>query len=284
MTHYNIKSKTNFTVFDQPESYVEYLNRVPDYYSWSKNSRDTDFHGMPWDHALNTLTNGSDTYLDRSQALIDKMADQNVFASHQPQIEAGMVGFMANVPAALAGQPYDMWNIVNSEEQSITTPINVYVETLVSDGVSQDQLIQRGVCILAFVLAMNNIRPVELYTICIGKPGDVNTSGGIVCRVPSKPLDLQRACFMLCDPAYYRRLAFAAMAEHCKSNNSWVQWPWQNEPTTDTHEPMMRELLDMQPDDIFMPGGYLFDNLMKTDPIQWVKNKIQEHQGTKQAA
>lgn len=277
-TTYNIKAKTNFTVFDQPESYVEYLNRAPN--CDAKHDRSRDFYGMDWDKAINTLTNGSATYLDRAQALIDKMADQNVFASHQPQIESGMVGFMANVPAALAGQPYDMWNIVSSEEQSITTPINVYVETLVSAGISQDELIARGVCVLAFVLAMNNIRPVELYTICIGKPAGGKT-GGIVCRVPSKPLDLQRAAFMLCDPAYYRRLAFAAMWDHGKSE-SHLQWPWNNAPTDAGHEDMYRELLDMNQDDVFVPGGYLFDELMKRDPIQWVKNKIAEHQGSKQ--
>lgn len=280
-TTYNIKEQTHFTMLDGPESYVNYLNQIPECYGWSKIDGDS-FQGMTWGDAINTLTNGSRKYLERAQALIDKMAEQNIFASHQPQIEAGMVGFMANVPAALAGQPYDMWNIIASEEQSITTPINVYVETLVSGGVSHDELISRGVCVLAFVLAMNNIRPVELYTICIAKPYDANRTGGVVVRVPSKPLDIQRAAFMLCDPAYYRRLAFAAMADHSLSNNSYVQWPWNDKPTTNTHEPKMRELLDMGEEDIFIPGGYLFDELMKHDPVQWVKNKIKEHQGSKQ--
>lgn len=280
-TTYNIKSQTNFLVLDGPESYVNYLNKVPDNLNWSRYSTDIDFHGMPWGQAINTLTNGHDKYLSQAQSLIDKMAEENVFAPHQPQIEAGMVGFMANVPAALAGQPYDMWNIVNSEEQSITTPLNIYVETLVSAGVSHHQLIQRGVCILAFVLAMSNIRPVELYTICIGQPYGA-TTGGIMCRVPSKPIDLARACFMLCDPAYYRRLAFAAIADQSMSNQESVRWPWDDQPTTKTHEPKMRELLDMDEQDIFMPGGYLFDKQMLDNPVQWVKDKIQEYSGTKQ--
>jgi len=58
-----------------------------------------------------------------------------------------------------------------------------------------------------------------------------------------------------------------------------LQWPWDNEPTRSDHEPLMRSLLDMSPEDVFIPGGYLFDKLMKKDPIQWVKNMISKHQG-----
>ena len=282
---YNVKSKTDFTVFDGPEAYHSYISNCPARYGQSRSYNRDEFYGDDLETAKRSLANGHMKYLERAQALIDKMADANVFASHQPQLEAAMVGFVPNVPAALAGQPYDMWNITQSEEQAITTPINIYVETLVSGGVSQDELIARGVCVMAFVLAMNNIRPVELYTICIGKPSYSNKSSGVVVRVPSKPLDIQRAGFMLCDPAYYRRLAFMAICEQAKvsyNDAGMLCWPWDNAPTTSTHEPMMRELLDMDPEDVFIPGGYLFDELMRRDPVQWVKNKIKEHTGSQQ--
>jgi hypothetical protein len=277
MTTYNVKEKTNFTIFDSPEEYLHYINNVDSKYVWSP---DLKYLGRNLPEAKKALAEGDTTYLAQAQVIIDKMVDAQIFSTGKLELRNDMVGFLPNVPAALAGQPMDMYNIKETEDQNITTPLNIYIETLVSQGVSHDKLIARGVAVLAFCLAMNNIRPVELYTICIGKPSNSqNKSGGIVCRVPSKPIDLERATFMLCDPAYYRQLAFIAMGDHVKSNDTYVQWPWNNDPTNRTHEPMMRELLDMQPEDVFMPGGYLFDQLMLNNPVQWVRNMIQKHNG-----
>ena len=277
MTNYNTKEQTNFTVFGSPEEYLHYINGVNSIYIWHP---DPSFFGRSLPEAKKALAQGDTTYLARAQAIIDKMVDAQIFYTGKLELVNDFVGFLPNIPAALAGQPQDMYNIQETENQNITTPLNIYIETLVSEGVSHEKLIARGVAVLAFCLAMNNIRPVELYTICIGKPqNSKHKSGGIVCRVPSKPIDLERATFMLCDPAYYRQLAFIAMGDHVKSNNTHIQWPWDNPPTAPDHEPRMRELLDMQPEDVFMPGGYLFDQLMLDNPVQWVRNMIQKHSG-----
>lgn len=261
-----------YTTFADPVEYCKYLTDVASSYS---NSGEKSFYGDTYEQGLNSLIHGSPKYLQQAQDLINKMADAQIFSLHQPIIETSVVGFAPNVPAFLAGQPKDMYTIYNSEDENTTTPINIYVETLVSAGISHEQLIHRGVAVLAFVLAMNNIRPVELYTVCIGHSSGKTT--GIVCKVPSKPLSLEQATFMLCDPVYYRRLAFASIYEHAKRNTGSIRWPFDDIPTSDTYTEKLRKYLNLEPHDVFIKGGYLFDETMKNNPIQWVRNMIEQH-------
>lgn len=275
----NVKDATIYQVFESPEEYVSYLNsKASNYKMHMSRYSGAEFYGGTWDQAIDQLTHGTDKHVERAQSLIDKMADQHVFASHQPAVESSVTGFMPNVAAAIQGLPLDMYNNALSDEQNITTPIRIYVETLVSAGITIEELVDRGTCVMALALAMNNIRPVELYTICIGKAG--THTGGIVCKIPTKPLDIARAALMLCDPLYYRQLAFGAIREQCKSRETYLQWPWDCVPTHSNHAPLMRALLDMSEEDVFITGGYVTDELMKKNPIQWVKNMIALHQGT----
>lgn len=278
------KNKNIFTRFDSPEEYLVYLKAIYPVYKTEESDRS--FMGDSLPLALRKLAEGDQTYLPAAQALIDKMADEQVFSEHLPIIETSVCGFMPNVPNAIRGVPKAMYTRYKSEHENLTTPLTIYVETLVSGGVDHNNLIQRGTAILAFVLAMNAIRPVEIYAVSIAKPhgcGGTGITGGVVVKIPSKPLDLERAAFMLCDPAYYRRIAFAAMYEHAKVQVSGhIDWAWDSSPTASEYVPQFREMLELQSNDVFLQGGYLFDKLMLENPVQWVKNLIRRHNGTEQ--
>jgi hypothetical protein len=121
--------------FDGPEAYADYLYNIPGQY---KNIYDRRFSGGPFDLALSKLVNGDREGLDKAQAIIDKMSDQQIFSVGRPSIESGPVGFMPNVPNAIMGQPNDMFNIVQVEDETLTAPLRIFVETTVSAGLTQD--------------------------------------------------------------------------------------------------------------------------------------------------
>lgn len=273
-----LHNNTNYTKFDAPEEYLAYLNSLEGNYT---NSDRKDFYGLSWDEAKKTLCSGTSKYVQSAQDLISKMADENVFSLVRPELVTQMVGFLPNVPAYLSGQPETMYNIVQTENESNTTPISIYVETLISAGLSHSQIIARGTAIMAFALAMNNIRPTFIYTVCISRPYKSKHNSGIVCAIPARPLDVERAAFMLCDPAYSRRLAFQAMADHAGDNNGNNVNPWAfgGNPTSEDYTTNMRLALQLEPHDVFIHGGYSLDQLMLTNPVQWVKNMIAKHRG-----
>lgn len=262
--------------FDSPEEYAAYLHAVhPD----SKDLDYPEFYGDNFNNAIQLLESGYDKHLAAAEKLIEDMSEQQVFTKHLPLLTNSVVGFLPNVPAALAGQPKDMFMRAPSDYEHTQTPLTIYVETVVSAGVTHKQLVNRGIAILGFVLAMNAIRPVEVYTSSIGCPrGGRNGAYGSIVRIPSKPLDLMRATFMLVDPAYYRRLGFIAMRDQSgRPYAGIINWAWDGSPTSNQYINDMRKLLECEPQDVFITGGHLSDSLMLNNPIAWVKQMIEKH-------
>lgn len=269
---YNENLKARYQMFDSPAEFAYYLEQR------TSRHREGDWAGFNWGQSIDALNNGTKKYVNEAQAIIDKMTVDNLFSMEQPIIESSVVGFAPNIGAYLAGHPMDMYNIVSSENESVITPINIYVDVIVSGGLTHKELIARGVAILGFALALSAIRPVEIFacSICLPSRG---ITGGTVCRIPSKPIDMERAAFMLCDPAYARRLSFTAIGHQGEGDCDGISWAWNGTPISKDYEKKMRELLGMQPHDVYIPGGWLDDKLMLTNPVQWVKDMLAKHRG-----
>ena len=267
-------STNNILRFDAPEEYHNYLRDIPSQYKWLQS--DPEFAGGSYAQSLDYLAHGYDKHLAKAEQLIQQMSEAQIFTQHLPIMQSAMVGGFPNVPAALNGHPKSMFRRAPSDYEATTTPLSIYVETLVSAGVSQSQLVRRGIAVLGFVLAMNAIRPVEVYAVTVAAP-DGRGAYGAITRLASKPMDLKRATFMLTDPAYYRRLAFSSMRERANNDTTFIAWPNGDYPTSDSYVPMMRKLCQCEEQDIFIKGGYLLDEKMLKDPVNWCKDMIAEH-------
>ena len=262
MEHNQIRPNT-VVWFDGPENYAGYLKDIPARFHDNFSSS---FAGGTFDQALNKLIHGDTHGLAKAQSIIDQMQDQQIFSLMSQSIVSDVVGFMPNVPNALMGAPKDMYNIAQVEDETLVSPIKVFVETTVSGGLTHDELINRGVAIIAFVLAMNMVRPVELYVASFGRT-ESSTENGAIVRIPTSPIDLDRAVYMLAGVGYCRQLMFTTV---CYQSN----WP-------DSHGiPFARNCRDIckcEPHDVLIEGGHLNDKLMLRDPIAWVKQMIEKH-------
>jgi hypothetical protein len=267
---------TNIKCFDSPEDYADWLSRIPAHLI--SNSRE-DFSGAQLSEGVRILREGDTSRLNDAQAILDKVMVEGLVTQHLPILQASLVGFVPNVPAALAGHPESMFNRGFMESPTVNSPLTIYVETTVSAGVSQSELINRGVCILAFVLAMEQVRPVDLY---IALPHSHSRKPGVYCpviKIASRPMDLGRAVWMLTDPCFARRCFHTAINELSGAGQRCGEgpWAWGSSPLDANYEKNVRELLEMHPDDLFFKGGYLYDSLMRTDPIAWVQKMVNQH-------
>lgn len=268
---------TNVRHFDSPEAYADWLETIPRHLH---SDSPVSFAGAWLSEGVKILRAGNTDRLEDARAIMDKLDVEGLISSSMPILQSSIAGMVPNIPNAISGHPEAMFSRGYIESPNLTTPLNVYVETTVSSGISQQELINRGVAILAFVLAMEVVRPVELY---IALPHSHSRRPGVYCpviKIASRPMDLGRAVWMLTDPCFARRLFHTAINElsECGMQCSVGPWCW-GSPMTSNYETNFRELLDMQPEDVLLKGGYITDQIMLTDPVQWVKNMIAKHRG-----
>jgi hypothetical protein len=272
---------TNFKRFDSPEEYADYLSAIPSYlvptYSQS-------FGGDSFSSGLATLRGGDTSRLAQAQEIMSKLDVDHPMSLNIRVLEACVAGFVPNVPAAISGHPQSMFRRGFVESPSVNSPLSVHVETTVSAGLSQDQLISRGVCILAFVLAMEMIRPVDLYIANHHSHSKKPGVYGYLVKIASRPMDMGRAVWMLTNPTMARRLFHTTINDlsGAKQQCGHGPWSWDLSPSSEKYQRRTREFFQLQPEDVFMYGGHITDNLMLTDPVAWVKQMIEKHNGTTQ--
>lgn len=269
---------TNVRHFDSPEAYADWLETIP---SNLRADYDQSFGGVDFNKGISTLRAGNTDRLDDAKRIMDKLDVEGLISNNMPILQSSIAGMVPNIPNAISGHPETMFSRGYIESPNLTTPLNVYVETTVSAGVSRQELTNRGVAILAFVLAMEVIRPVELY---IALPHSHSRKPGVYCpviKIASRPMDLGRAVWMLTSPCFARRLFHSAInhLSECGRQCLVGPWAWNSSPMAKDYETNFRKLLDMQPEDVLLKGGYLYDTLMLTNPVQWVKNMIAKHRG-----
>src|SRR5690606_2801702 len=96
-------------------------------------------------------------------------------------------------------------------------------------------------------------------------------------KVSHTPLDLARAVWFLTSPMTLRVLAFTFghAILNIKDQQS-IGWGFKSDPTCPTYVTKMRETLGLTENDIFIKGGFISDIKMLNNPVQWVKDMVQE--------
>lgn len=266
--------------FESIEAYADWLDKSP-----CKNNWEVGYGNIKL--LINNLRTGTLDYISQAEKIIDKMNDQQLFSVGQVMLLPSVVGFMPNVPAAICGHPESMFARQRTNLDGLNTPISIYIEPGISGGLTDTQVINRGIAVLAFVLAMNILRPIEVYMTetngaTVGGSGlyGFNCVGAAV-KIDTKPLDLARACWCFTNQAYVAPLGFIASTTIYKEwkgdtvNHS--AWSWCGRPQQAEYQQGLRDLYNMQSQDVFIPGGHLSDTLMLNNPVLWVQQMIEKH-------
>lgn len=275
--------RDKITRFDSPEEFLAYCKALPyDYhadYNRFGSNYSHNWGGDKFTEVLPMLEHGDMRNVKAAQRIIDQMQENEIFTTGVKLITPSIIGFIPNVPGAIMGHPRSMLNRIESDLESVQTPIVIYYDVSVSAGVRDREILNRGVAAMALVMALNAFRPVELYCVSCWNARNDNQSGhGVAVRVETKPLDLARAAFMMTAKEFTRRICFSAAFHQADRKAFPHSFPWAwGVGLDDNYIRNMREAYNMNEQDIFLKGGYLFDRLMLDNPIQWVKQMIEKH-------
>lgn len=232
-----------------------------------EHSSDSWYGNVTGTTAVKYAISGDDSYVAEAEKLMDKLESSIEINAHR--WEASMYGAYPIVPEFLAGSPTPMRCRVAVVEES--TPISIYVSTSSSAGVDSNTMLKRGTAVLALLLKMQAIRPVELYLLSELHGTDGETI--LVIKVESKPLNVGVAAFTMCNVGFARHLCY----DHSKViggfNGSWPKL-YRNS----NWEEHLREVVGMNEIDLYIPAATTWDKMV-TDPINWVNAQVKRFVG-----
>lgn len=270
-------ARDTYIRFESPEDYAAYLDTEHGVKTGYSIDTDLKWSGCSLADALNALRNGNTKRLQQAQTLIDKLDLNEIKSIGMPALVPSIAGYVPNVPAAIIGYPESMFRRGEIEQPSPVSPLTVYVETTVSWDMSIDYLVKRGVATLAFVLAMETIRPVDLYCVSIISHHRTRANHGAIVKIASKPMDIARAVWMLTDGGMARRCMFTAVHKQTQLMGDAGPFPFNAYPSDRDYEAICRRELGLLPQDIYMKGGTTLDDLLMRDPLAWIRNQIAIH-------
>lgn len=226
------------------------------------------YDGLTYERAVECARDGDASNVVSAQAMLDKL-DVAVEVPPVRDWTACCAGAYPVVPEALLGLPQPMR--LKQECEQEYAPVRVFVSLTCSGGLSADEMRNRGVAILALVLKLQSVRPVDVYI--VNEMHGVTTGGRCVIATPldSRPLDLARACYVLTHVGFVRRVMYHLSVLWDDCNGGWPDgWgsseydQWRNGP----------ECLDLQPMDCYIPPAHLDDSALLSDPVAWVRAKF----------
>lgn len=227
--------------------------------------------------ALNDCEQGNcGSALKDAEKLMHEIQAQELMSEHVMRWGPSVVGAIPLIPNALLGVPNSMLTPL-WEAQSARGPIRVFYDCVGSAGIRNADMAKRGTAVLAFVLLMSQIRPVELFVIA-GLEGNGGACIPIV-KVETAPLDLKSSLYALACTAFSREIAFAWGYGNDAAGTRrgfYGGWAWGSSPKQDGTGPWheaMRTVLAVQPDDLLIPGAVWGDPIVK-DPIAWLQREI----------
>lgn len=277
---YNPRAIESFTLYNSPEELGEFFRSMPKKYIAYPHDNDS-WAGGSFDHCVSTLNKGDASSADKAQKIFDKLLLSGIEAPRLKTLQPSVVGFMPIVPNVIAGVPDCMWKREETDILAENTPVTIYVDVVVSSGITTQELFDRGVAILALTMALSTIRPIDLYAVAMC---DILADGhacGTITRIETRPLDLARASWMLTSNGFARRLMHSGAMYHRDTiYNTHAPFCWGMSPNNPAYVSKFKSIVGMTPEDIFIPGGWLYDNLMKNNPVAWVNKMIEQHINT----
>lgn len=244
---------------------------------------DDGWTGGSYDEVARLCKVGDPSRVPEAEKLIEKI-NTDIEAPVREWVAAPAGGFPV-VADHLAGSPTPMR--YREPDLSIFSPIRIFVSLGCSASVRAKDMEKRGTAALALAIAMQNIRPVELYafTEMVGKRTADRHNGCcmVKIRLGTSPLSLSHVAHVFGCPGVYRQLCFAVWCEEGHPD-TWIPWakghPRKTLDSVSPEDPWhekLRDMLDAQPGDVVLGGEFTPTGLIFTDPTKWVQLEINKH-------
>lgn len=232
--------------------------------------------GESFEQSAAYAENGNDRYVADAERLLEKIR-ADLIEIPMPQWAPDVAGAFPSVPDFLAGHPENMRRRVN--EISDRAPVRIYVCTTSSAGVGADILKKRGTAILALVMALAPIRPVELYAFSI--LGSDHDGESVACtRIPTETLHIGIAANALCGQGWARGLNYGWQEQgpH-RANGDWPSRYRYGKPEARDYIADLVRRMGGADRNLHIPPTELHDEIVR-DPVRWVNERLSEYANT----
>lgn len=261
------KIYNDYSEFLQFAKIVQWPYRHDDYSSdsWLGDS----WHGGTYEQALEKAISGDIALLNRANNVL--MDVENVLL---PSVEAYRdvsyyYGSRPNISAVIAGQPKSMYRREYVTEPDNHRPIRIFIDRVATSTFSTDEIINRGIAVLALALALKRIRPTTLYVGEAARNRRANADGVVAIALDLNNIDLSVLANALAGASFYRRLLFTA-----NNHLHQVSKPNSHKISVET----TRQLLGWSPHDLIFEGMWYNDTDLKlatSDPAKWARNRLE---------
>lgn len=253
------------------------------------------FGHVSGEQAIAMLATGDTACVPEAEKLLGQFDIH--LATAGTSLDLSPAGFMPCVPAFIGGEPECMYDLVSCE--SDTSPLNIIVNPTSSAGIDAATLRKRGTVILAAVMALAALRPVQLEVACMmssAKPFDIPRRepgerrrqarvSTMRVTINSAPLDLASAGYALSHPGFTRHLLYGFGTHEFGANGDWPSVDGQalSNTRSEKTEALTFELLGEDPaQTLLIPAIHLHDPIVE-DPKRWLSEVLAKYGQTELA-
>ncbi len=223
--------------------------------------------GLRYDETIERAIHGDESYVSRAEKLISQL-DVAVPETKAFKVVHSPYGGRVNMGDWLAGTPTPMRRRVRSNSEY--APIKIVVSTTTSAGISESTIEKRGCTILALLLKLQQVRPIQLYLLT-ELHGRTDGWHYQLVRIESQPLAIGVAAFALCNAAYQRHLTFQ-YAQHFDNFNGF----WPNDYYSSGYSERRAERLGLTEQDLVIKEAHIFDDLVQ-EPLKWLQAQLAKY-------
>lgn len=231
--------------------------------SWTAN--------ISYSQAVDYAIRGNTDYVKHAEELIDKL-DFEMPETKQFKTIRSPFGGRVCFSDWQQGSPDPMRRKV--KRASDMGELKIIVSTTSSAGVPFKDMETRGAAILALLLKLQQVRPIQLYLLT-----ELDGSGGWhhqMIRVESQPLALGVAAFALCNVGFARHLTYEFARVKDGSHGAWPAGYEYGNSSSRTYENLVRERCQLRPEDFYIKSVYHGDLVIRNS-VQWLADHVKKY-------
>lgn len=228
------------------------------------------YGNISYKQAVELSLKGDDSYVKLADSFMDKL-DVELPETKAFHVKHSPFGGRVNMGDWLADSPTPMRRRVRSSAE--INPIKIVVSTTCSAGVDGEVMTKRGAAILALLLKLQTVRPVQLYLLT-ELDGECGWHHQLI-RIESQPLHVGIAAFGLCHVGFARQLTYTFAREKDGSRGSWpdgYSYGRKNE----SYTKLLRERIGLAPDDIVIGSAHIGEEKLIEQPVAWIEDQLRK--------
>jgi len=265
----------DIVVFDTVPRFIEMVEENGymrnDLDSWAGDSKET---------ALRYSRIGDKRLVPEAQKRVNQL--QATLPDMQPTWSPDIAGDQVVVPEFLSGIPEHMRRKIPNE--TISSPLKVVFDTMSSAAISAQALKDRGTTVLALLMRLIIERPIEFWIV---NAYSTDPEVGMMIRVPTTPLNLGMASYLLTNVAFTRNFMYETMVQALSWDGTWPSIAFKNAHRSgrysldfDTDEHVAehtRQFFGLKDTDLVIPIAiHKSYTDMWQHPVKWINERLQE--------